>query len=265
MENYKKRIIKSFDNKAHSYEKYSVVQQEVSRRLIERIKLLKCSPQNILDIGSGTGNLSEQLKLNFKKSNIFCLDISEKMLNKCKSKNFDLSTICADTEFLPIKPFTFDLIISSFTFQWCKNLKKVFSDIKKLLTDKGVFIFSTVGPDTLIEVKNIFKEIDDDQHVNEFLDMHIIGDLLLSLNFSDPVMDVEKLTIEYKSFERLLAALRGTGTNIVISDEKKSKNKKIISKLKQIYKTKSEKDLFPVTYEVIYAIAWNNVIKIHKK
>ena len=33
----------------------------------------------------------------------------------------------------------------------------------------------------------------------------------------------------------------------------------------KIFSTNNEKDLFTVTYEVIYAIAWNNFIKIHKK
>ena len=184
-----------------------------------------------------------------------------KMLIKCKSKDPTVYAICADTELLPLKSSSFDLIVSSFTFQWCKDLKKVFSDIKKLLTKKGIFIFSTVGPDTLIEVKNIFKKIDDNQHVNDFLDMHIFGDLLLSLNFSDPVMDVERLTIEYKSFDSLLKALRGTGTNVVMSDIKKPIDAKIISKVKQLYQKKSGGGLFPVTYEVIYAIAWNNFLE----
>ena len=261
MEEYKKRIAESFDNKSSSYDKYSVVQQEVANRLMDRIKYLKCNPSNILDIGSGTGYLTKNLQSYFPKANIFCLDISEKMSIQCKSKNPKSHIICGDAELLPLKPSSIDLVISSFTFQWCKDLERIFSDVKRLLTDNGIFIFSTVGPDTLIELKNIFKNIDNEQHVNNFLDMHIFGDLLLALNFFDPVMDVERLTIKYKSFGGLLKALRCTGSNIVISDDKQPSEVKTISKMKQVYKEIAKNDFFSVTYEVIYAIAWNRNIK----
>ena len=218
------------------------------------------------DIGSGTGYLANHLQSRFPKANVVCLDISEKMSIICKSKNNKLYNVCGDAEFLPLKQSSFDLIVSSFTFHWCKAIEKIFYDVKNILSEKGIFIFSTVGPDTLIELKGIFKKVDDRQHVNDFLDMHIFGDLLLSLRFSDPVMDVERLTIKYKSFNELIKSLRCTGSNVVISDDRNTSDSKIISKkyislMKQVYKQNTKNDFFPVTYEIIYALAWKNLPK----
>ena len=261
MEKYKKRIAKSFDNKSDSYDQYSFVQKEVADRLIDRIKSLKFDPINILDIGSGTGYLAKKLESHFPKANLFCLDISEKMSIACKLKNKRMYTICADTEFLPFKNLSFDLIISSFTFHWCSNLEKIFYDIKNILTEHGIFIFSTVGPDTLIELKSIFRKIDDNQHVNNFLDMHTFGDLLLSLDFSDPVMDVDRITVKYKSFDELLKSLRCTGSNVVMADRKRFLGHRAISKIKSEYQGNTEKGSILTTYEIIYAISWKNLPK----
>ncbi len=261
MENYKKRIRKSFDNSSDLYDENSLIQQEVANRLIDRLKYLKFKPLNILDIGSGTGYLAKKLQLFFPEAKLFCLDLSENMSVVCKSKNKDMYVICGDAEFMPLINSSFDLVISSFTFHWCKNIKKIFSDVRNILKENGIFIFSTVGPDTLIELKNTFKKIDNHQHVNNFSDMHTFGDLLLSVNFSDPVMDVDRITVKYKTLNELLKSLKNTGSNIVMTDERKFLGHGIISKIRGLYQQNIGNNVFPATYEIIYAIAWKNLPK----
>jgi len=259
MENYKRKIINSFSIKSSTYDKYSIVQKEVTKRLLERIKLLKIKPSNVLDIGSGTGHLMQKMFSNFSDSNLVCLDISKEMLKVSKEKNTKFNLICGDAEELPLKEESFDLIMTSFTLQWCNDLKKIFSDIKKLLTKNGVFIFSTVGPDTLFELRESFERIDNFQHINNFKDMHLYGDLLISLDYVDPVLDVERIVIQYESFTELLKSLKCTGSNIVLSKKDNTLSQSEIINLEKEY-TKFKKDNFyPATYEVIYGIAWKKI------
>ena len=47
-------IIKSFSHKAYSYDSQSFVQQDVNKRLLSRLDLIKHTNKDILEIGSGT-------------------------------------------------------------------------------------------------------------------------------------------------------------------------------------------------------------------
>ncbi len=256
MEKYKIKILKSFNAKSSSYDEYSFVQKEVSERMIKRLKFLKSKPLNILDIGCGTGYLSNLISRYLPNSNIVCMDFSYEMVSQCKNKNIKLEPLVADAEYMPFETSTFDLIISSFTLHWCQQIDKIFSDIFRILKYDGNFMFTTVGPDTLKELRDAYKVIDNYEHINTFDDMHTYGDILLSSGFHDPVMDVERLIIEYKNFNEVLQSLRKTGASTVIYNESKFTTKKSLKNLENHYKKSNKNGLFPVTYEMIYGVAW---------
>ena len=256
MEKYKIKILKSFDAKSSSYDEHSFVQKEVSERMIKRLKFLKSKPLNILDIGCGTGYLSNLISQYLPNSNIVCMDFSYEMVSQCKNKNIKLEPLVADAEYMPFKTSTFDLVISSFTLHWCQQIDKIFSDIFRILKNDGNFMFTTVGPDTLKELRDAYKLIDNYEHINTFDDMHTYGDILLSSGFHDPVMDIERLIIEYKNFNEVLQSLRKTGASTVIYNESKFTTKKSLKNLENHYKKSNKNGLFPVTYEMIYGVAW---------
>ena len=259
MENIKNKIMYSFDKKASSYDKYSFVQKEVARRLCDRLSNITIKPLSILDIGSGTGYLSDMLYKMYPNANITCLDISFNMLKESNKKNADLNNILSDAENMPFKNNKFDLIISSFTFHWCSEIEKIFFDIHRFLKDKGLFLFTTVGPNTLEELETAYSEaIDAEKHINYFSDMHTYGDSLLKLGFQDPVMDMEKIIIEYNTFKDVLDSLKKTGANTVMASKPSYVSKNSYQKLSRAYPT-NKNNRFPVTYEMIYGIAWKNL------
>ncbi len=265
MNKNKQKILDAFSSKYKTYDQYSIVQKEVSMRMMERLKSIKSSPKNILDIGCGTGFLSKLLAKNFPDSNIICLDFSHEMIKSCRSKNAKFNLVVADAEYLPFKANSFDLVISSFTLHWCTEIEKIFLDIYNILNNDGFFMFSTVGPDTLIELRNAYKLIDDNKHVNDFHDMHIYGDLLLSSNYNDPVTDVERIIIEYDDFSEVLKSLRKTGASTVQSSNSYATSMKTLKDLEKFYQINKQNNCFPVTYEMIYGLAWKNLTQNHEK
>jgi len=264
MNNYKSRILKSFDTRASTYDKYSLIQKEISLRMIEKLKVIKISPKNILDLGCGTGHLSLSLKKLYPNACITCLDFSSEMLRQCKLKDPDFETICADIENLPFKEPQYDLIVSSLTLHWCKEIEKIFYDIYEILNENGLFMFTTVGPDTLSELKETYKLIDDKDHINLFHDMHIYGDILLTTGFDDPVIDVEKITIEYPSVHNVFNSIKKIGANTLINSHGNNITKSMYKKIINLY-PKTKKMMYPVTYEVIYGASWKKVKRTGKK
>ncbi len=142
MDKFKKRVQISFNRNAESYDKFGIIQREVSTRMIERLSLIKIQPVNILDLGCGTGFLSEALIKLFPESHIISVDFAEDMLRVCRRKSNKITTVCADIEELPFENNKFDLIISSLTFHWCNDLYRTLLKSYNLLKNNGCLVFS---------------------------------------------------------------------------------------------------------------------------
>lgn len=85
---------------------------------------------------------------------------------------------------------------------------------QKALKPDGVVIFSCFGPDTLIELSQIHESQNWPKACQGWMDMHDWGDALLKNGWKDPVMDVERLTLTYKSADAVLTDLRSWGRNL---------------------------------------------------
>ena len=255
MDNYKKRIRESFNRRADTYDNYAIIQKEVAGRIFDRLSGIKIKPKSILDLGCGTGSLTQKISTLYPDAKIVPLDFSEEMLRICRSKVSKVNPICADIENIPIIESRFDLIISSLTFHWATDLYSTFLKIHKLLKDDGCFLFSSIGPDTLLELREVLSKIDKQDRVNRFIDMHHYGDALLKIGFSDPVVDNEKIIVEYQSFSDVLKSLKKIGANTVEKIADKKLTRTDYQSALDGY-SMNENSNYPVTYEVLYGLAW---------
>ncbi len=269
----KKDIARSFSLAATTYDAAAFVQKEIGHRLLERLDLLKSPPGTILDVGAGTGYLTRVLQQKLPKSHIVGLDLAQGMSafakknqpwHLWKNKPF---YICGDTEFLPFANHSFDLIFSNFTLQWCHNLNQVFSEFKRVLKPNGMLFFSTLGPQTLIELRSSFEQASPHTHINEFTDMHDIGDSLLNARFSDPVIDMEMITATYPHVKQILSDLKATGARNVNQQRSKGfSGKQTFKRMCEAYDTFKRPDgTYPVSYEVIYGHAWLKESQVFKQ
>ena len=92
---------------------------------------------------------------------------------------------------------------------------EVFREAARVLRDGGLLLFTTVGPDTLGEVREAWSEVDDGLHVHGFVDMHDLGDLATRSGLAEPVLDIDRLTVTYPDVDGLVSDLRACGaTNV---------------------------------------------------
>lgn len=260
----KQRLREDFSNAATTYDAAAVAQNEICDRTLERVDMIKINPKNILDIGTGTGRSLQGLHVRFPDSLITVCDIALSMLKQCQHNNPDHSfyyPICCDAYQLPFENNSFDLVFSTSTFQWCEDLTTVISECKRVLTEDGALVFSTFGPDTLFELRNSWAQVDKFEHVHEFLDMHIIGDILLSNSFYDPVVDMERLIIEYKTLRLLLQDLKDTGSRSKFNYKTSDVSSGLLGKEKYNHLVKAyeeyrqKNDTLPASYEIVYGYA----------
>ncbi|MBI3369719.1 MAG: biotin synthase, partial [Burkholderiales bacterium] len=78
----------------------------------------------------------------------------------------------------------------------------------------GFLMFSTLGPDSLLELREIYREQGWPAPHPPYTDMHDWGDRLVQAGFADPVMDQEMLTLTFSSPQALLAELRQLGGHL---------------------------------------------------
>lgn len=259
-----REISNSFNKQAYEYERVAKVQCEIGTRLVERLDYLKIKPQYVLDLGCGPGTFSAQLKARYPKAHVVGVDIAYQMLQCSLTKQTwrrKYSVVNADMVSLPFVDGQFDLIFSNQVIHWSSKPHSLFRELNRVLRAGGCLMFSTLGPDTFLELRQAFKKADNYAHVNDFLDMHDIGDYLLKENFLDPVVDMEHLTALYPSTPKLLSTLKAQGVRNIHQARNKGLTGKVswraFEKEMEIFCTKEGK--FPLTYEVIYGHAWKGM------
>jgi len=259
----KQWIEKSFSNAAETYDEVAVLQKEVANRLVERLELVQLKPDVILDVGSGTGFCSQLLAQRYKKASLVSLDLSYKMLFQTRKKEGFFKRlksphtyVCADAERLPLADESTDMIVSSLALQWC-DLESVFAGFRHTLKPGGLLMFSTMGPDTLKELRYAWSKADGHAHVSAFIDMHDVGDALMRAGFSDPVMDVETITVTYPTVKKLMQDLKAIGSrNALVGRAKGLTGKQRLTKMIEAYEQLRKDGVLPATYEVVYGHAW---------
>ncbi|MFV2004069.1 MAG: malonyl-ACP O-methyltransferase BioC [Gammaproteobacteria bacterium] len=259
------RVRRAFDKAAEHYEQFAVLQNEVCKRLLEKLEIVKISPEYILDAGAGTGRAIPTLFERYKKAHVVALDLSENMLDKSSEQGGFFRSphlVCADIEHLPFADNSFDLVFSSLSMQWCNDLNAVLLEAKRVLKPGGLFVFTTFGPDTLKELRHSWAEVDEVNHVNQFVDMHDIGDALLQDGFAEPVMEAEIMTVTYDTVDGIMHDLKAIGANVTAEsppDKQKVRGlaaKSVLHTVRQAYEQFRQNDLLPATYEIIYGHAW---------
>ena len=264
---YKQQAVrKSFGRAAKTYDEAAVLQREVATRMLERLEYIKASPKRILDLGCATGEYSARLAKLYKGAEVISLDIAEPMLQEVRRRSRwwrPLRTVCGDIQALPIADQSIDLIFSSLALQWCGSLDDAFSEFRRVLRPGGFVMFSTFGPDTLKELRASWAEVDNEPHVHNFIDMHDIGDAMLRAGLSQPVMDVETLTLTYTDAYTLMRELKNIGAhNIAKQRSRNLTTKSRIQAVVSAYEQFRIDNVLPASYEIVYGHAWCDETKV---
>ncbi|MGH8678878.1 MAG: malonyl-ACP O-methyltransferase BioC [Burkholderiales bacterium] len=264
----KRQLRRAFERAAHSYDSAAALQREVCGRMVERLSLVKLAPQRVLDAGSGTGYAANSLLKKFPRAQLIELDIALGMLLTARGQRprwrkwlpFSQRRLklCGDNERMPIRSAAVDLVWSNLAFQWAADLESALSESYRVLRPGGLLMFSTFGPDTLKELRVAFAGVDVAVHVNRFIDMHDIGDLLIRCGFADPVMDMEYFTLTYTQARDVMRELKALGAHNLNAGRRRGlTGTRLWAEVTARYEQLRDRDgRLPATFEVVYGHAW---------
>lgn len=259
------RIRARFNRAGATYDQHAIVQQEIGRRLDERFEWLRLAPRRILDLGAGTGQLTVAMRQRFPKAEVISLDLADALLQQVPKRGRfwrrRAVVVCADMHQLPFAAGSFDVVVSNFAVQWSLNLPRLFAEVARVLAAGGAFSFTTLGPQTLRECRWAWQAVDQAAHVNRFTDVHEVGDALVQACLADPVIDQEQLTAHYATVDKLLTELRAVGVgNALTARHAGLTGRGAWQAFTAALAAQNTGEGVPLTYEVIYGLAWGTGI-----
>ena len=271
-------VRRAFSRAAATYDAAAVLQREVGARMAERLGVVKLSPAAVLDAGCGTGEALRELAVRYPKASRVALDLALPMLTAARIRSGPPGTrftrlaglvrgddrrpsppayVCADIGALPLAAGVFDLVWSNLALQWVNDLPGAFAEFRRVLKVGGLTWFTTLGPDTLKEIRAAFEGVDGHTHVNRFADMHDIGDMLVHAGFTEPVMDMEYLTLTYAEASTMMRDLRALGaTNVTLGRPRGLMGRGRWARARAALEAMRSDGRIPATFEVIYGHAW---------
>ena len=238
----------------------------IAGRLFERLGLLTLSPSKIIDLGTGDARHIKLLQQQFKGAAVFGADLSlPRLRHATANRRFwqkQPLLVCLDASCpLPFGDNSIDLVVSNMMLPWLSNPQGLVTEINRVLVKEGAYFISTAGPDTLIELRRAWAEIDSSQHINLFPDMHDVGDLMMSSGMADPVIDTERIKVSYSSLDALLDELTGLGfINVLCGRRKKLTAKTVRRRLAENYPV-NEQGGVDATLELVVAHGWSGTPK----
>ena len=257
----RRQLRRAFGRAAPNYAAVAALQREVEARLLEQLDDMQDRvPQRVLDLGSGPGRAAGAMKKRWPKAEVIALDAALPMLREVpKHTRFwrPVRRVCADVSQLPFADQCTDVIFSSLCLQWLDDLPAVLSEFRRVLRPEGLLVFSTFGPDTLLELREAYQSAGEVPPLSPFAAIQQVGDALMAAGFKNPVLERDRFTLTYPDVRGLMHELRAIGAGDARSDRRRGLGGRArLQKVTAAYEPLRRDGVLPSTWEVITAQAW---------
>lgn len=254
-------VARSFDRAARGYDAAAVLQTRVRDELLSRLAMIRLEPSVVVDLGCGTGVAAAALRRRYRRSRVLSVDISFAMLREAARRRRPwqrrFAGVRADAAKLPLAAGSTDIVFSNLMLQWCPDPEQVFRECARVLRPGGLLTFTSLGPDTLMELRRAWAAADRYTHVNRFIDMHDLGDAILRAGLAEPVMDVERYTLTYADVRGLMRDLKAVGAhNINAGRLRGLTGRGALEGMTTAYEVERRDGRLPATCEVVFGHGW---------
>jgi malonyl-CoA O-methyltransferase len=218
----KRDVARSFGRAAHSYDAVAHLQRDIGSSLLA---MMDCTAvARILDLGSGTGHFTARLQQRCRDARIIALDIAEGMLRDARNRpgSAVADAVCGDAEDLPLAGGSIDLVFSNLALQWCETPHGALREIARVLRPGGQAVLSTLGEDSLWELRAAWHAVDDHVHVNRFAGTALMLDAVDAAGLRITGFDQRYHCPRYDDVQSLARELRALGAHNVNSGRQPS-------------------------------------------
>jgi malonyl-CoA O-methyltransferase len=238
----KQLVRQHFDRHAAEYDAHTPLQEGMGRHLLACCDHLE--PRCILELGCGTGRLTEAIHERWPEADILAIDVAERMLDIAHQRVPSARFLCADAEHFDAEPV--DLVISNATVQW-------FADpAASLALPSAHLAFSTFAANTFCELRACFEALGESERILPMPSIDTWRELAAGLGTVE-TCEVRSDVRHYPSLRAFVDTIRRSGASNAYSPRPLRP-----SRWRQVVETYPQG--IPATYEQFFAVIRANPV-----
>lgn len=197
--------------------------REVARRMAVRLPVIKMQPATVVDWWSALGGGADALDAAYPEARRVAVrpdDVAAARTRRPPAwwsperwRGGAQRADAGEVAQAQLAEGAGELLWANMTLHFAADPLAAMRQWRRALAVDGFLMFSTLGPGSLGQLRELYRERGWPTPHAPFVDMHDLGDMLVEAGFADPVMDQETLTLTWADGEALLAELRTLGGN----------------------------------------------------
>lgn len=148
-----RQVQRNFHRQAQEYERHARVQERVAAQLVQLLAGCPRLPGRILEVGCGTGLLSQHL-VPLGGEGLLLSDLAPGMTRRAVRRLPGVMAVDADARALPLAAASCSLLVSSSVYQWVDDLPAAFTEAWRVLRPGGLLAIALFGARTLFELRS---------------------------------------------------------------------------------------------------------------
>lgn len=202
--------------------------EEVARRLAAKLAPIRLQPDSWIDWSAHLGGGAEPVQAQYPEARRWVVEPhpllaarSTEALQAQRSgwlnwlrRERPQAYLAPVPDSAPWLPAGVPMLWANMTLHASADLPGLMAQWHRHLAVDGFLMCSGLGPDTARELRQVYAHMGWRVPTIQFIDMHDLGDELVKAGFTDPVMDMERLTLTWPSAQAMLDELRTWGGNV---------------------------------------------------
>lgn len=167
--------------------------------------------------------------------------------------------IGGDEERLPIASQSLDLFVSILTLHTANDLVGALAQARAALKPDGLYIAALFAEDTLTTLKTALFRAETEilggvnARVAPFVTIQDLGSVLTRAGFALPVVDIDRVSVQYENPKKLVADLRAMGETQAFVNRPAPVNRAVFNRAVQYFSESGGKERFNIAYATGWA------------
>lgn len=157
---------------------------------------------------------------------------------------------------------SFDLIVAVGTLDTVNDLPLALRLLGHAIAPDGLFLAAFSGGDTLPQLRNAMRAADAilgaaAPHVHPRIEASAVAPMLSEMGFVHPVVDVDRVSVSYRSLDGLIADLRRMGATNVLSARPVFVGRSARAAAVHAFASAGDGQRTTETFEILHSAAWS--------